>query len=550
MFKLSRRKGSAKWQVRKRWPSDVTSILRGEFNVSTGEEDKRAAQQRLPLIAAEYEKRVEEARAKLSEAPKEHISEAEALRMAADFYRLTLPTYTVTRQLDLRAHAALLQETKERLGTLKQMMGRNEFGPVAGVAREMVKRAGADLPDGSPSWGHVQRLLMRALVELNEAAVANLSGEPEYVPSDPSLLSLPENQPKHTIEALIDAYEADKSPSWSDSSKKAVRPVFRFLRELFTEREAASLTREEAREAVELLQSLPTNVTKRKETKDLSAPEAALKNRDGHLPSLSPKSVNDAYLMHISSMFNWARKEQWVPVNPFEGLSVHDPVDDADRRDPFTSSQLQKLFSEGPWVRPWEPDREGAGDFWVPLLCLFHGLRLGEAAGLRVEDVEDVEGTPCIHLRAYDNRSLKTKEARGTLPLHPELLRLGFLAHVMARKADGEELVFEEGTANNRGQVGTAIGKRFSRLVKRQRLEGRKLGMHSFRHNFEDRLREAELPDRTALALARRKEAGARGGYGDGLSINVKANAISLIKYPDLNLSHLQGIEMDHKEVD
>lgn len=542
VFKLSRRKGSAKWQVRKRWPSDVTSILKGEFNVSTSEEDKRAAQQRLPLIAAEYEKRVEEARAKLSEGPKEHISEAEAHRMAADFFRVTLPTYTVTRQLDLRAHAALLQDTKERLATLKQMMGRNEFGPVAGVAREMVKRAGAELPDGSPSWEHVQRLLMRALIELQKASVANLSGEPEYTPSDPNLLSPPAEKPQHTIEALIEAYSADKSPSWSDSSKKAVRPVFRFLRELFPDREAASVTREEARASVELLQSLPTNVTKRKETKDLSTPEAARRNRDGRLPALSPKSVNDAYLMHISSMFNWARKEQWVAANPFEGLSVHDPVDDVDRRDPFRPSQLQKLFSGGPWERPWNSERSGAGDFWVPLLCLFHGLRLGEAAGLRVEDVEEVGGIPCIHLRAYDNRSLKTKEARGTLPLHPELLRLGFLRHVNTRKAAGEELVFEDGTANNRGQVGTSIGKRFSRLVKRQQFEGRKLGMHSFRHNFEDRLREAELPDRTALALARRKEAGARGGYGDGLSLKAKATAIELIQYPGLSLEHLKSL--------
>ena len=43
MFKLSRRKGSAKWQVRKRWSTDVARILSGEFNMSTGEEDKQAA---------------------------------------------------------------------------------------------------------------------------------------------------------------------------------------------------------------------------------------------------------------------------------------------------------------------------------------------------------------------------------------------------------------------------------------------------------------------------------------------------------------------------
>ena len=92
---------------------------------------------------------------------------------------------------------------------------------------------------------------------------------------------------------------------------------------------------------------------------------------------------------------------------------------------------------------------------------------------------------------------------------------------------------------NSRGQVGAKLGERFSAKVKRLGLEGRKLGMHSFRHNFEDRLREAELPDRTAMALARRREAGSRGGYGDGLSLRAKADAISKIEYPSLDLSHL-----------
>lgn len=60
MFKISRRKGPAKWQVRKRWPTDVARILPGEFNTSTGEEDKKAAQGILPVIGAAYTRQVKE----------------------------------------------------------------------------------------------------------------------------------------------------------------------------------------------------------------------------------------------------------------------------------------------------------------------------------------------------------------------------------------------------------------------------------------------------------------------------------------------------------
>lgn len=180
MYKLSRRKGSAKWQVRKRWPSDVAPILKGEFTKSTGEEDRRAAQAQLPFLAAEYEQAVAEARAKLAEAPRQELSEAEAHRMAASFYRDMLPRYVVSRPLDPIDHQRLLAETQERLAAARAMLGRNDFAPVRAVARTLTQQAGLSLPEEAPAWEFLHRMLMRAFVELHEAAAANLAGNPGY----------------------------------------------------------------------------------------------------------------------------------------------------------------------------------------------------------------------------------------------------------------------------------------------------------------------------------------------------------------------------------
>lgn len=547
MFKLSRRKGSAKWQVRKRWPVDVASVLTGEFNASTGEEDRKAAQQRLPMIAAEYERRVAEARDKLASQPRTDLSEPEVHRMAAQFYRESLPRYIVRRQLEPVAQQQLLADTRERLATCKAMMGRNDFAPVQAAARTMTQRAGVELPEDSPAQEHLGRALMRAFIALQEAAIAHLEGHTGYKPGDslattalPSSPQSPEEvRQDRTMEALLIAYEADKSPRWSGSSKKAVVPVFRVLRDVFPGREAASITREEARGVVKLLEGLPTMLGKRKELAGLTVPQAVAHGRKLGLPTIQPKTINDGYLLHIASLFNWARKEQWITASPFEGLSVHDPVHDAERRDPFTPEQLRTLFAAAPYTAPWVPGTGKSGAYWVPLLCLFHGLRNGEAAGLRVEDIGEEEGLPVLRVRAYDGRQLKNAEARSTLPIHPELIRLGFLAHVAQRRDAGELLLFPEGTANGRGQVGAKLGERFSVRVKKLGLQGRKLGMHSFRHCFEDRLRAAELAERTALALARRTEPGSGRVYGDGLSLRQKAEAVAKIAYPGLDLSHL-----------
>ena len=544
MFKLTRRKGSAKWQVRKRWPSDVAPLFKGaEFTRSTGEEERKAAQAKLPYMAAEYERLVAEARSKLSETPRVDLTEAEAHRMAATFYRDMLPRYVVSRPLDAAAHQELLAETRSNLAAVRTMLGRNDFTPVMVVAETLARQAGLSIPEDAPAWVSLHRMLMRAFVELHEAAAANLAGNPGYTPGDPAIREVPvvpEGAPaSRLVEALLDAYEADKAPGWSGSTKKAVKPVFRLMRDVFPGRAADSITRAEAREVVKLLQGLPVNMGRLKALEGLTVAEAVKKARKLGLPAIKPKTINDGYLLHIASLFNWARKEQWVSANPFEGLSVHDPVDDQDRRDPFTIPQLQTLFTSGPWQEPWREGQGRAGDYWVPLLCLFHGLRNGEAAGLRVEDVSEDEGFHVIRLQPYGTRKLKTKGSRGTLALHPELVRLGFLRYVEARRKLGEQLLFPEGAVNSRGQVGAKLGERFSKLVRQLGLEGRKLGMHSFRHCFEDRLREAELPERTALALARRGEPGSGKVYGDGLSARLKAEAVAKVAYPGLDLSHL-----------
>ncbi|MDQ4420062.1 site-specific integrase [Sphingobium sp. DEHP117] len=526
MFKLSRRRGSAKWQVRKRWPSDVAHILKGEFTASTGEEDKKRAQENLALIVAEYNRRVREARDKLAKAPRGELSNDECHRMAVQFFEASLPSFVVRRALDPAKHSELLRDAKERLGAAQASLGRNSFGAVAGVSRTMVEQAGLDVPDDHPSYEHLQRMLMRAFVELHRAAVAHLEGAADYRPEDSAMREIPASEEAgRTVADLITEYEAEKSPKWSGSTKKGVAPVFRFLREVFPGRQVASITRADAKMVRSLLEELPANMGKRKELEGLTVPQAIVKGRALGLPKVQPKTINDGYLIHIAAVFNWARREQWIAASPFEGLQVHDPVSDLDRRDPFTVDQLNKLFASAPWDAPWNPERkQGGGAFWVPLLCLYHGLRNGEAGGLRVEDIDEEDGVTVLHVREYGQRKLKTRESRRTLPVHPELIRLGFLEYVQHRREAGAFLLFPEGVVNDRGQVAAKLGERFSARVKAMDFDGRKLGMHSFRHGFEDRLRAAELPERTALALAGRSEAGSSRSYGEGVSTKQKAD--------------------------
>lgn len=498
---------------------DVAPILRGEFTATTGEEDRKAAQQHLPLIAAEYERRVAEARSQLAacaaRTPDEAYQETEREQEERQAREAFEAAQAERRANPARRNVRLLYRQYQSLTTA-------ELPPEQAAAVDIFREKDADLAKA------------RETIAYLEARIREQGAVPITSPASQLALTVGK-----TVENLIAAYEADKSPGWSGSTKKAVVPVFRILREVFPGRTVDSITREDARAVVKLLEGLPVNMRKRKELRGLTVSQAVEKGKVLGLPTIQPKTINDGYLLHIASMFNWARKEQWVASSPFEGLSVHDPVHDADRRDPFTAEQLQRLFTSTPWQQPWEPGGGKPGAYWVPLLCLFHGLRNGEAAGLRVEDVGEEEGLPVLRVTPYDDRRLKNNDARATLPIHPELIRLGFLQHVEQRRSDNELLLFPEGVVNDRGQVGAKLGERFSARVKALGLVGRKLGMHSFRHNFEDRLRAAELAERTALALARRTEPGSGRVYGNGLSLRQKAEAVAKVNYPGLDLSHL-----------
>ncbi|NVD44320.1 hypothetical protein [Qipengyuania atrilutea] len=390
----------------------------------------------------------------------------EAVLLLAD----AADSYEAERAAQLAAHLKTVapseseREREERLAA--------EAEAAASAARkearaeyriERRRRALASTAELSP-----QEAAWHDIVREKDAEIASLraAAEGQRAVNDanagPLRTAHPSSDSTHTVEALLTAYEADKSPLWGGSSKKAVKPVFRLLRDLFADREVASITRKDARDVVDLLRELPTQIGKRKETAGKPIRDAVAVGRKLGLPVLQPKTINDGYLSHISSIFGWAVREQWVQFNPFTGLTVHDPVADEDRRDPFTPVQLQTLLSQHHWAAPFETETEKPGAFWVPLLCLFHGLRNGEAAGLRVEDIGEDEGHPVLHIRPYDGRGIKTESSRGTLPIHPEIIRLGFLQYVQHRAARREVLLFPEGIANGRGQVAAKLGERFS----------------------------------------------------------------------------------------
>src|SRR5688500_15610985 len=85
-------------------------------------------------------------------------------------------------------------------------------------------------------------------------------------------------------------------------------------------------------------------------------------------------------------------------------------------------------------------------------MCLYSGMRREEAIQLRVIDISDDFGVWHFIIRPGEGQQVKSDEAR-VVPVHRDLIRLGFIDFVKAAAKSGREWLFDpKPTGNAFGQ--------------------------------------------------------------------------------------------------
>ena len=152
------------------------------------------------------------------------------------------------------------------------------------------------------------------------------------------------------------------------------------------------------------------------------------------------KAVNtaasaDNVLTTIKALTNVAKDQEWLTINPFERLTVTEGGRESEGREPWTVEELSRLFDAPLFTQYVLPagnaiaNKAGAdAAYWVPLLLLYTGARPSEVCQLWTDDLSVVDGHMVMEIREDPARgtSLKNRSSRRALPIHSELLRLGF----------------------------------------------------------------------------------------------------------------------------
>jgi integrase len=293
-------------------------------------------------------------------------------------------------------------------------------------------------PD-SPKYKTFRTMILRGKIALLQQQVAYLSGQVVSL-ADQNIAAAykaPYRVTKGsiTLDELIAEFMNDPSRrNIKRNLELSYNFLFRILREVLgAEKLLSEITRDDCKAVRALLLRLPSNSTKRFPDWKLEkiAAEAGLKG----LSKMSGVTVN-SHLHKMSALLNFAVKEERMDRNPARGLAISGHEHSEEDRLPFNEDQLKAIFN-APIYSGCKNDKEGwstvgtarprGTKFWIPLIALFHGLRLNEICQLRTVDIEQEEGVPYFFIRPGEKEQrVKSDAGKRRVPLHPMMAEFGF----------------------------------------------------------------------------------------------------------------------------
>lgn len=142
------------------------------------------------------------------------------------------------------------------------------------------------------------------------------------------------------------------------------------------------------------------------------------------------------------------------------------------------------------------------------------------------------------------DKSVKTDGSMRVVPIHAELISLGFLNYHKTMKGKGSARLFPNAERNERGQMMADFSRDFPRYLTKVGIkEGRGLSLYSFRHGVADALRRAGFLDEQFGFILGHTSGTMTQRYGtlpQGM-LEQRVELINSISYPNLELRHLRS---------
>jgi len=213
------------------------------------------------------------------------------------------------------------------------------------------------------------------------------------------------------------------------------------------------------------------------------------------------KTAHDRFTW-VKTLLKYAYLDlECISRHPWEGIEL--VKETTNRRRPWTNAELQTLFEQDLFIKHRLPSDKKSGvdaAYWIPLLGIYTGARLSELVQLQIKDVLIKDEIPAISISNLGTgQQLKTSASVRTIPIHSELIRLGFLNYLDNIRNEGHESLWQK-LNKRKDKPGGYFSNWFSEFRNSIGLTGYP-DFHCFRHTVRSQLGEAEVPEHVIDAI-------------------------------------------------
>jgi len=449
----------------------------------------------------------------------------------------------------------------------KKSLGGNMLDHGITTAQMTARMVGLTWSDLDEAERHqCKEVVHRAGIDLAEALKARYEGDFEFEPKSKLLRQAlvevpPTASPPHQMQSGAQAeplfstvypgYIEDqiRRGDWRQQTGNQAHATYRLFEQICGNKPVNQYTRADAAQFRTTAERMPSDYGKAASYKNFT-PEDIIRAYEKlpderKQPLLTQKTIK-RHFSALSAMWSEAIATGKATENIFSGFRFAAVKRAVDEREQWSGTELKALFGSPVWSgclsagRRSQPGQQIIRDdkFWIPLITLFSGMRLEEICQLRTDDIREENGTPFFDINDRPPRQLKNKNAVRKVPIHSELIRMGFLTYIKTL-GKGSQPVFpalKPGGADDK--LGHGFTKWFTRYRQDIGVYRKNLDFHSLRHTATTLMHQADVSTLVIDHLTGHSTPGETARYTKGSSLQQLAAAIEAIK-SGLALAHL-----------
>lgn len=399
----------------------------------------------------------------------------------------------------------------------------------------------------------------RTAIRVNEKLLRRYDGEEVATPRTAKVASI---RLVELTKRYIDTYESGDKFAMT----RKVKLVIPMFAEFLGNKPISTIKQGDINRFFELVRVLPPRWSDMARKKNLSWVAIA----EQKLGEISPGTFEDTYRAVIKRFLDWATtnyQDQGFPTTLTTKLIeyVGSRKSGENHQRALTEAELVRLLA-GPEMRRLADDPAEHHKFWLPHLGLFTGARVNELCQLHPEhDILQDRESKIWYLRITGEgeevegvrKSVKTAASERLVPLHSELVRLGFLDFVTRQVKSKQKLLFNP-FRPSRGKASGEAEKWFRTFLRetgvRDETPGAKVtGMHAFRSTLLNRAMNLHITGVEAITgHAHSSKTTAREGqessvvkiYQGEMAVSSKSKILNRITWPRLKLIKPRSLDV------